>query len=73
VRVAITAGVVLAYGLLWWAFDSAPPGSRRAGLDRRARAYGQRQRVRGWRRPSFIVFAAAQLLVLLALLWLALR
>jgi hypothetical protein len=28
---------------------------------------------RGWRRPSFIGFAATQLLVVLALIWLALR
>jgi hypothetical protein len=28
---------------------------------------------RGWRRPSFIVFAATQLLVLLVLIWIALR
>jgi hypothetical protein len=28
---------------------------------------------RGWRRPSFIGFATTQLLVVLALIWLALR
>ena len=60
-------------GLLWWVFDSAPPESRRARLDRRARAHGQRQLERGWRRPSFIGFAAAQLVVLLLLIWIALR
>jgi hypothetical protein len=73
VRVAITAGAVIAYALIWWAFDSAPPGSRRASFDRRARQYGQRQAQRGRRRPSFIIFAASQLLVVVALIWLALR
>ena len=73
VRVAITAGVVLAVGLLRWAFDSAPGGSRRARFDRRVREHGRRQAARGLRRPSFIAFALMQLLVLLALIWLALR
>lgn len=73
VRVAITAGTVLAVGLLWRAFDSAPPGSRRANFDRRVRQHGERQVDRRWRRPSFIAFAVTQVLLLLALIWIALR
>jgi hypothetical protein len=69
--VAITAGVVLGLALLWWAFDAAPPGSRRARFDRWTRLRGQRNLARGWRRPSFIAFAVMQLVVLVALIWLA--
>jgi hypothetical protein len=71
VRVAITAGVVLLLAAVWWAFEPARPASRRSRLDRRAASYGQRQVARGWRRPSFVLFAITQLLLLLVLIWVA--
>jgi hypothetical protein len=70
VKVGIALGVAAAWGVLWWAFDSAPAGSRR-WRDQRVRLYGERQIARGWRRPSFIGLTVWVVLTVVFVVWVA--
>jgi hypothetical protein len=69
----IALGVGAALAVVWWIFDSAPAESRRGQFDRRTRTWGERQVGRGWRRPSFVVWVGCAVLVVLLLVWSAVR
>ncbi len=68
---ALTAGVVLV--LVWWVFDTAPPGSRRARFDAWSRRRGEESVRQGRRRLSFRLwlFFTVTVIVLLVWMWLA--
>jgi hypothetical protein len=77
VKVGIVLGVAAVWLIFWWSFESAPPGSRRKAFDQKVRLWGERRMARRrtvgrWRLPS-TGFMVVQLLVLVALIWLALR
>jgi hypothetical protein len=64
--------VAVAIGLVWWVFHAAPEGSRRSRLDRRVGVWGQSQVARRWR-PTYVIWLATMVLIVVLLVWLAVR
>lgn len=71
-RIAITLGVVVALAVLWVVDDRL---SHRPWYQERTQrlveGLAERRRARGFRRPTFVIWAVLSGVVLLALLWAA--
>jgi hypothetical protein len=68
IAIALATGAV---ALVWWVFNTAPPGSRRRNFDLAVRAWGQQQAEKGTRRVSFRLWLASACALLILLVWIA--
>jgi len=68
--IAVSVGVGLA--LVWWVFDSAPPGSRRALFEARGREWARRDLARP-NRQGTRVWLVMTVVVIALLIWIAIQ